>query len=138
MSIQHTIEIRVRYGETDQMNTFYNAVALDWFEVGRTETMRAMGVPYTEWENRGVYLPLVEARVFFKGRANYDDLLTMTTTFEFSGKARVVARNVLVHQDGSPCAEGYTVHAMTNAEGRAIRPPQWVKDLLSGAVVVSD
>ena len=73
----HTIQFRVRYSETDQMQTFYNSRALEWFEVGRTELSRALGVPYSEWERRGILMPLVEARVFFRGRARYDDLLEM-------------------------------------------------------------
>ena len=61
--LQHELTLRVRYSETDQMGTFYNSRALEWFEVGRTEIMRAKGMTYVEWEKQGYMLPLVEAHV---------------------------------------------------------------------------
>ncbi|QQE10040.1 acyl-CoA thioesterase [Planctomycetota bacterium] len=132
MAIINTTQVRVRYGETDQMNTFYNAVALDWFEVGRNEALRSIGYPYTDWESQGIFLPVVEARVFYKGRANYDDLLNITATVTLEGRARIRAAVVITrpeHND-APVAEGYTIHALANPEGHPIRPPQWVKDLI--------
>ena len=97
----HTLQFRVRYSETDQMQTFYNSRALEWFEVGRTELSRAVGVPYAEWERRGIFMPLVEARVFFLGRARYDDLLEMTVTLKPEGRARLLFENRIVQADGS-------------------------------------
>lgn len=129
----HTIQFRVRYSEVDQMQTVYNSRVLEWFEVGRTELSRAMGLPYTEWENRGLQIPLVEARVFFRGRARYDDLLEMTTTICPEGRARLRFENRIVQTaGGAPVADGYTVHALVSAEtGRPVRTPGWVVDLLN-------
>ena len=128
----HTLQFRVRYSETDQMQTFYNSRALEWFEVGRTELSRAVGVPYAEWERRGIFMPLVEARVFFLGRARYDDLLEMTVTLKPEGRARLLFENRIVQADGSGVvAEGYTVHAMVSTETRRpVRAPDWVVELL--------
>ena len=56
------LQLRVRYSETDQMGTFYNSRALEWFECGRTELMRRrLGMSYAVLEARDVFLPLVEA-----------------------------------------------------------------------------
>ena len=55
----HVLTFRVRYSETDQMGTFYNSRPLEWFECGRSELMRALGMPYTALEARGVHLPLI-------------------------------------------------------------------------------
>ena len=128
----HTIQFRVRYSETDQMQTFYNSRALEWFEVGRTELSRALGVPYSEWERRGILMPLVEARVFFRGRARYDDLLEMTVVLKAEGRARLRFENRIVQAEtGAPVADGYTVHAMVSTEsGRPVRAPDWVRELL--------
>jgi acyl-CoA thioester hydrolase len=128
----HTLQFRVRYSETDQMQTFYNSRALEWFEVGRTELSRAMGLPYTEWEKRGVLIPLVEARVFFRGRAQYDDLLEMTVTMKPEGRAALRFENRIVQAEtGAPVADGYTVHALLSAEtGKPARMPEWIKELL--------
>jgi len=122
----------VRYSETDQMQTFYNSRALEWFEVGRTELSRALGVPYSEWERRGILMPLVEARVFFRGRARYDDLLEMNVSLKAEGRARLIFENRIIQAEtGTPVADGYTVHAMVSTEsGRPVRAPDWVLELL--------
>lgn len=132
---EHVFQFRVRYSETDQMQTFYNSRALEWFEVGRTELSRAMGLPYSEWERRGILLPLVEARVFFRGRARYDDLLEMTVSLHPEGRARLRFENRIVQADGSgPVADGYTVHAMLSAQTlRPVRAPEWIAGLLSNS-----
>ncbi len=128
---QHRHLFRVRYGETDQMGTFYNARALDWFEVGRTELSRSAGMPYAEWEKRGVFLPVIEAHVYFLGRARYDDLLEMTTSMELDGKARIRFAVAIRQANGSgDVASGHTVHALVNGDGKPIRPPDWVVALM--------
>ncbi len=128
----HTHQFRVRYSETDQMQTFYNSRALEWFEVGRTELSRAMGVSYSEWEYRGIQLPLIEAHVYFTGRAKYDDLLEMTTTIQREGRARIRFENRIVQADGSgDVAHGHTVHAMLGKDGVPVRAPDWVLELLN-------
>lgn len=128
----HTHQFRVRYSETDQMQTFYNSRALEWFEVGRTELSRAMGVSYAEWEHRGIRLPLIEAHVYFTGRAKYDDLLEMTTSIHREGRARIRFENRIVQADGSGAvAHGSTVHAMLGPDGRPVRSPEWVLNLLN-------
>jgi YbgC/YbaW family acyl-CoA thioester hydrolase len=78
------MEFRVRYSETDQMGTFYYSRPLEWFECGRTELLRCLGLPYAEMEQRGVLLPVVEAHVDYLGRARYDDLLRMTSRGRWS------------------------------------------------------
>ena len=80
-SRENDIPIRVRYSETDQMGTFYNSRALEWFEGGRTELLRAMGVAYANMEARGVLLPLTEAHVEFLGRARWLLLLAVMVVF---------------------------------------------------------
>ncbi|NQT12037.1 MAG: acyl-CoA thioesterase [Planctomycetes bacterium] len=128
---QHSLEFRVRYSETDQMRTYYNSRALEWFERGRTEMLRAMGKPYREMERLGVLLPVTEAHVEFLGRAEYDDLLKMTSTLSRAGKARVRVDVEIEHADGGqPVCRGYTVHAVTNAVGKPIRPPEWFGELV--------
>ena len=130
---EHVTRLRVRYSETDQMGTFYNSRALEWFECGRTELLRAVGTPYAEMEARGVLLPLVEAHVEFLGRARYDDEMRLTTTAAMCGRARVRFDVDIAHADGGGrIARGYTVHALTDPAGRPIRPPAWFLDALAG------
>lgn len=122
-----SISFRVRYSETDQMGGIYNSRVLEWFEMGRTELFREQGLPYTEVENRGVFLPLVEAHIEFEGRARYDDLLHMSVRSRLMGKARIRCENVIVHaENGKPVAKGYTEHACVDRKGKPIRPPKWL------------
>ena len=125
LAAEHVVEFRVRYSETDQMGTFYNSRALEWFECGRTELLRALGLPYAEMETRGVMLPLVEAHVEYLGRARYDDLLRMTSRGSLTGKARVRVDCDIV--------QAYTVHAITDATGKPIRPPVWLPQLFTAS-----
>ena len=124
--IQNVTQFRVRYSETDQMGTFYNSRALEWFECGRTELMRRLGLPYALMETQGYFLPVVEAHVEYLGRAQYDDLLEMTTEAAFEGRARLRCTVKIVHADNQgPVAQGYTIHAFTTREGKVVRPPPW-------------
>jgi len=118
--------IRVRYSETDQMGTFYNSRALEWFECGRTELLRASGVPYRDMESRGLMLPIVESHVEYLGRAQYDDELVIFTAVRMGGRARVRFDVAILQADThQPVSRGWTVHAITSLEGKAVRPPQW-------------
>ncbi len=127
----NTTNLRVRYSETDQMGTFYNSRALEWFECGRTELLRAIGLPYAEMERRGVMLPLVEAHVEYLGRARYDDVLTVTTTATMSGRARLRFDIVIEQADGGMgVARGYPVHAFVDPAGKPVRPPEWFRKAL--------
>ncbi len=126
-----TCDLRVRYGETDQMGTVYNARVLEWFECGRTELLRQLGVPYAQMERRGVLLPLVEAHVEYLGRARYDDELRVTTTADRPGPARIRFDVHIEHAGGGDVARGHTVHAVTDATGRPARPPEWLLEALS-------
>lgn len=130
-SRSHTTQFRVRYSETDQMGTFYNSRALEWFECGRTELLRHMGIPYTVMESRGAFLPLVESHVEYLGRARYDDLMQMTTRVVFAGRARLRCDVEICHAEtGKPVARGYTIHAFADAQGKALRPPAWFLEIM--------
>lgn len=127
------IFFRVRYCETDQMGTYGSARALDWFEHGRTEAMRALGLPYAEMERRGVLMPVVEAHVEYLGRAAYDDPLRMEVRLRMAGRLRVRFEFEVTHAEtGRPVCRGWTVNAATNRDGRPARPPAWLAELFGG------
>jgi acyl-CoA thioester hydrolase len=122
---RHLLRLRVRYGETDQMGTFYYARALDWLECGRTEALRACGMPYATLEHRGILLPVIEAHINCHGPARYDDALEVRTIIALSGKAKLrFDAEVALVETGGLIVSGYTVHAITNSAGKPIRPPQ--------------
>jgi acyl-CoA thioester hydrolase len=117
------------------MGTFYNSRALEWFECGRTELLRSIGVPYSHMESRGAFLPLIEAHVEFLGRARYDDHLEISTSFAFEGRARLRCLvGIKQVANGAPVARGYTIHAFTNQDGKVIRPPDWFLSAVNDAL----
>ena len=124
-------EFRVRYSDTDQMGTYYYAHVLEWFEAARTEWTRDVGTTYAEMEQRGLHLPVVEAHVRYRRRAGYDDLLRSLTTAALAGRARVRFDVRIVRADsGEGVADGYTIHALVSAEGKAVRPPAWLLEIM--------
>lgn len=72
-------QIRVRYGETDQMNVVYHANYITYFEVARTESIRELGFTYREMEAMGVEMPVTEIIIRYLRPAHYDDLLSVKT-----------------------------------------------------------
>jgi acyl-CoA thioester hydrolase len=78
----HETKIRVRYAETDQMNVVYHGNYAQYFEVGRVEAIRQLGLSYKDMEATGTIMPVVEWTAKFLRPAHYDDLLTVRTTLK--------------------------------------------------------
>ena len=77
----HETQIRVRYGETDQMGYLYYGTYAQYYEVGRAEAIRSLGLSYKEMETiHGVMMPVMSLQMRFVRPALYDDLLTIRTT----------------------------------------------------------
>jgi acyl-CoA thioester hydrolase len=123
MSPAHTVSIRVRYAETDQMGVVYYANYFVWFEIGRVELMRSLGFDYREIEEQAqCFLPVVEANCRYKAPARYDDLLTLETRvlnqrpsmirFGYRLLRQVPSRTE--EQEPVLLAEGETVHVVVD------------------------
>jgi len=114
---------RVRYADIDQMGTFYNSRALDWFECGRVEFMRDLGISYAESEKNGIFLPVIEAWVKYHRPARFDDMLRSETRVQMMGRMRM-RFDVKIFNDGTGTmvVEGYTVHTFVDKAGRPMRP----------------
>jgi acyl-CoA thioester hydrolase len=80
--IQHETTLRVRYAETDQMGYVYYGNYFTYYEVGRVELIRYLGVTYKQLEENGVMLPVLEASCKYIRPARYDDYLTLQTTIK--------------------------------------------------------
>jgi acyl-CoA thioester hydrolase len=79
---KHFTELRVRYADTDQMRFAYNGKYFEYFEVGRTEMMREVGLPYEVIEKSGFFMPVIETKIHFFAPAFYDELLVIETRVE--------------------------------------------------------
>jgi acyl-CoA thioester hydrolase len=121
----HRTTIRVRYADTDQMQMVYNAKYLEYFEVGRTELIRSLGLSYAEIERRGIWLPLVEAHCRYHAPARYDDVLIVESEVREIPRASLRIEYVIICQHSQErIAAGYTVHAFFAVQNhRPTRPP---------------
>lgn len=122
-----TSEVRVRYKETDRMGVVYHSNYLVWFEVGRVEFLRALGNSYREMEEDGVYFPVLEVSCKYHRPARFDDRIQVRTRAERIRWARLRFHyEVLRVEDGTLLAEGWTMHAATDAGGTPRRLPREV------------
>ena len=130
--LTHCTTTRVIYGDTDRMGYAYNANYLRWFEIGRAELFRFLGMTYKQIEERGIFLPVSEVFCKFISPVAYDDILQIEATIDLSVKGGVKIDYLLNSEDGrQKIAEGYTKHACVNSEGRVVRPPRFLIDFLS-------
>ena len=83
-------KIRVRYGETDQMGFVYYGFYAQYYEIGRVELLRSLGISYKEIENLGYALPVVSMQINYKAPALYDDLLTVRTIIKKKPRAKII------------------------------------------------
>ena len=107
---ESTVQIRVRFAETDQMNVVYYGNYAQYFEVGRVESIRQLGVVYKDIEASGVVMPVVEMHVRYLRPATYDDLLTVKTTIrELPENYRVEFFQDVYNEQGKLLAAGRVV-----------------------------
>ena len=128
----HAAEIRVRYEETDNMGVVYYGNYFTWFEVARTEYLRALGVSYREMEKEGTYLMVAQASCRYRSPARYDDLVRIESWISEIKSSSLKFGYKLFVQDRL-IATGDSVHVFTNKSARPIRIPQGFK-----AVITSD
>ncbi|WP_263381560.1 acyl-CoA thioesterase [Granulicella arctica] len=116
--------IRVRYAETDQMGVVYHANYLVWFEVGRVEFIRQMGLSYKEMEaEAGCMIAVVEANARYRAPARYDDELVIETRLT-AARSSVIRFGYRVLRSGTLLCEGQTVHVVVNREMKKARLPE--------------
>ncbi len=125
----HVSHVRVRYAETDQMGVAYYANYLVWFEVARTDWLRAAGLTYRDLETEGLFLPVIEAQCAYRAPARYDDTLAVRATARLVSPARL-AFDYDITGPGGAVATGSTVHALLDGRGRPVRVPARIKDLV--------
>jgi acyl-CoA thioester hydrolase len=122
-------DIRVRYQETDNMGVVYYANYLVWFEVGRTEYLRNLGLVYTRIEEKGFYLMVASVSCQYKSPAKYDDLVRIRTwVSEMKHSSMKFEYKLFVGE--KLIATGESVHVCTNRSGRPVRMPEEIKKLL--------
>ncbi len=123
MLFTHEIDVRVRYQETDAQGRLHHANYLTYFEMGRTELLRAAGISYRQLEDEGWLLVVAEMNCKYYKGACYDDLLRLRTSLIEARGARVVNKYEVFLSD-ELIAEGESVLACINRQGRVCRLPK--------------
>ena len=131
MLLKHSIEIRVRYCETDAMRFLHHSNYLHYFEVGRTELFRAQGCNYRRMEELGLYFVVVKLGIHYRKPARYDDLLTLHTEVKRLTAARIEHSYELVRAGESLCSAGSTI-ACIGRDGQPKRIPDNLPELTGG------
>lgn len=123
---KHFTEVRVRYADTDQMRFAYNGKYFEYFEVGRTEMMREVGLPYELIEKSGFFMPVIETKIHFFAPAFYDELLVIETRVEKLPAVKVHIDHVIKAKERDIIiCEGYVELAFLDAKNnRPTRAPK--------------
>ncbi|OBX26246.1 acyl-CoA thioester hydrolase [Gelidibacter algens] len=125
------IELRVRYGETDQMGVVYHANYAQYFEVGRVEWLRKFGVSYKQMEADGLMLPVIKLAIEFKKPALYDDLIKVKTQLVKLPSARIEFDYEITNKSGEILTLGSTVLVFMDVkQNRPTRCPKYLLDKL--------
>lgn len=130
--LKHTTSFRVRYAETDQMGVVYHGNYAQFFEIGRTEWLRSMGITYKYMEKTGIMLPVISLNCNFKKSALYDDVLTVETFLKKTPSVKIEFEYKITNQHNELICSGNTVLAFINSETkRPIRCPNYILEKLN-------
>lgn len=128
----HALSIRVIYADTDAMGVVYHTNYIRWFEIGRTEMMRTLGIVYADLEKQGYHLPVTELYCHYHWPARYDEIVRLETKIAFFRRASLKFEYEIRDEAAARLlVEGYSVHAFINGEGKIVRPPRDVAERIN-------
>ena len=126
MILEQDLQIRVRYQETDSMGVLHHANYFTYFEIGRTELLRANGRDYRQVEADGLFMVVVRIGCTYKKPARYDDMLTLRTRTTRISAAKIEHAYEVLRGD-ELLAEGHSTLACVDRDGRVQRVPEWLR-----------
>lgn len=126
--ISHSTQLRVLYRDTDKMGVVYHANYLAFFEAARNELFRAINLPYSALEERGIVTPVIHASLDYKAPAYYDDVLTIKATLVELPLVRMCVEYEITNEAGDVLTTGSTILGYVNIERK--RPCRAPKELI--------
>lgn len=125
------IQIRVRYGETDQMGIVYHGNYPLYLEMGRIEWLRKMGVSYKQMEEDGIMLPVISLALNYKIPAHYDDVINVKTQLKKRPSAKIEFEYEITNEKGQIITTAEVVLAFVDMKtNRPVRAPQYILDII--------
>lgn len=128
---KHTVQIRVRYGETDQMGFVYYGNFALYLEQARTEMLRSVGYTYKSMEEMNVMLPVVNMNIRFLQPAKYDDLLTIKTYLKEKPNRKLIYFSEIYNEKGILLNKSEIILVFMNKEGKVISCPEEIAEAIS-------
>jgi acyl-CoA thioester hydrolase len=120
-------QFRVRYGETDQMGFAYYGNYAQYFEIGRTEWLRKLGITYKKMEENGIMLPVMNLNINFLKPAKYDDLLTLKTTLIKIPSAKIEFSYEVFNEENELLTTANTTLVFVNMKtNKPSRAPEYI------------
>ena len=129
---EYQFQVRVRYAETDQMGVVYHGNYAQYFEMGRVEWLRNLGVSYKWMEENGVMLPVVSLTMNYKKPARYDDLLTVITKFKSQSSVKVEFDCEIRNENDELLTTAHFILVFVDVKlGKPIAPPKHILELFN-------
>jgi acyl-CoA thioester hydrolase len=132
--IHHETAIRIRYKDTDRMGVVYYGNYLTFFEIGRTELMRCLGIPNSALEARGYTLPVVDAAATYRGNVGYDEIITVRTTISRTTRVTIRFDYQVLDESGRLLVTGHTIHACLDSSMKPSRVPEDVRAAIESPI----
>lgn len=128
----YEFSVRVRYAETDQMGVVYHGNYAQYFEMGRVEWLRNLGISYKWMEENGVMLPVVSLQMNYKKPARYDDLLRVKTILKSQTSVKIEFDYEIYNAENHLLTTGYSMLVFVDMKtGRPMVPPSYVTEKIS-------
>ncbi len=125
------IQIRVRYGETDQMGVVYHGNYALYLEMGRIEWLRKLGISYKKMEEEGVMLPVISLNVNYKKPAIYDDLINVKTQLKNKPTAKIEFEYEITNSSGDILTTASTTLVFIDKKtNKPVKAPQYILDVI--------
>lgn len=132
---EHQIQVRVRYAETDQMGVVYHGNYVQYFEIGRVEWLRNLGVSYRWMEDNGIMMPVVSLKMDYRRPAKYDDLLTIKTIFKNLSTVKIEFEYEIYNEKKELLTTGNSILVFVDMKtGRPVVPPDYLIEKLKETV----
>lgn len=122
--IEHSVEFRVRYAETDQMQFAHHSNYIIWFEMGRLGLMNSLGFAYDKLEDEGYLLPVIEVMANYIKPARFNNVCTLKTQIKEKPGAKLRFEYEVLNSDGVQLCKGHSLHSFMNKQDKAIKPPR--------------
>ena len=128
----HKVEVRVRYGETDQMGVVYHGSYVPYFEIGRVEWLRNKGVSYKLMEESGIALPIVSMHLNYKKPARYDDLLTVHTKLKKYSGVKIEFDCEIRNENQELLTTAHFILVFIDIKtGKPTQPPEYLLEIIN-------